>query len=128
MEDSKGLLCGGGWLEAKEMWSAGCMSLVATRRAHGRVRRSLITGAMERPSVTAKLPFCTKGQRFSTHGRDEGLENKKKQVERVQRSFLCAWVTPRGLSALWIVGTETHWWAEVFLEVDNDERGFEGFV
>lgn len=46
-----------GWLEANEMWSAGCQSFVAILRAKGRVKRVLIMGIVERPSGTARLPF-----------------------------------------------------------------------
>ena len=60
--DSKATLFGGGWFDAKEMWSAGCMSLVAIRMVQGSVRREFITGPIVRPSVTAKLPFCEEYQ------------------------------------------------------------------
>lgn len=47
------------WLEAKEMWLGGCQSFVATRRTkRGEERRVLIRGVMERPPVTARVPFC----------------------------------------------------------------------
>lgn len=46
------------WLEAKEMWLGGCQSFVATRRTkRGEERRVLIRGVMERPPVTARVPF-----------------------------------------------------------------------
>lgn len=51
----KGFL--GGWLDANEMWSGGCQSLVAILRTKGRVRRVLIVGIMERPFGTAREPF-----------------------------------------------------------------------
>lgn len=58
MNDSKGLLCGGGWFGAKEMWSDGCQSWVPMRIAkEGRLRRLLIRGAIVRPPWTAREPF-----------------------------------------------------------------------
>jgi len=55
--DSKGLLFGGEWFEAKETWSWGWKSFVATLRAKGYVRNSLMVGTMSRPPVTASAPF-----------------------------------------------------------------------
>lgn len=58
INDTKGLLFGGGWFDAKEMWSAGCQSWVPMRIAKaGRLRRSLIIGAIARPPSTASEPF-----------------------------------------------------------------------
>lgn len=57
IEEMKGLLCGGGWFEAKEIWSGGCQSFVATLRGKGSVRRVLIIGAMSLPPCTAREPF-----------------------------------------------------------------------
>lgn len=46
------------WLDAKEMCSGGCQSFVATRRTkEGEERRVLIRGVMDRPAVTARVPF-----------------------------------------------------------------------
>ena len=56
--DSKGLLFGAEWFEAKEMWSCGWKSLVATFTANGYVRNSLMVGTMSRAPVTARAPFC----------------------------------------------------------------------
>lgn len=57
MEDSKGLLFGGGWFEANEMWSRGCQSFVATRSVNGRESSAFMVGAMVRPPSTASEPF-----------------------------------------------------------------------
>jgi hypothetical protein len=58
MKVSKGLLFGGEWLLAKEMWEGGWKSWVPIFRAKpGRERRELMTGAMERPPSTARDPF-----------------------------------------------------------------------
>jgi hypothetical protein len=54
--DSNGVLFGAAWFEAKEMWSCGCQSLVATLSAKRKVRNSLIVGTMSRPPVTARAP------------------------------------------------------------------------
>lgn len=51
------MLCGGGWFEAKEMWSCGCQSFVAILRVKGRERSVFIVGAVVLPSVTAREPF-----------------------------------------------------------------------
>lgn len=51
------MLFGGGWFEAKEMWSRGCQSFVAILRVKGRERRVFIVGAMALPSDTAREPF-----------------------------------------------------------------------
>lgn len=56
--DMKGMLSGGGWFEAKEMWDGGWKSLVAIRVTKvGVARRVLITGIIVRPLVTAREPF-----------------------------------------------------------------------
>jgi hypothetical protein len=57
-------------------------------------------------------------------------EKGRSKNEFGAKKILCARVgNAAGLSAR---ATEwwgpTHWWTEVFLEVDNDESGFEGFV
>jgi hypothetical protein len=45
-------------LDAKEMWSGGCQSLVAILSGMaGCARRVLMSGAMERASGTAREPF-----------------------------------------------------------------------
>jgi hypothetical protein len=54
-----------GWLGAKEMWFAGCQSLVQILRAKGRVRRWLTVGIMARPLGTAREPFCGWGRGVS---------------------------------------------------------------
>lgn len=52
-----------GWLAAKEMWSGGCQSRVATRVARaGRARRALMVGTMSRPPGTAREPFWEESQ------------------------------------------------------------------
>jgi hypothetical protein len=55
-------------------------------------------------------------------------ESKSKGPSLAQRRF-CVRVGNAGGSER---ATEwwgpTHWWTEVFLKVDNDERGFDGFV
>lgn len=56
-KDVKGWLCGSGWLDAKEIWFGGWKSFVAIFFSKGSLRRSLIMGAIERPSVTAREPF-----------------------------------------------------------------------
>lgn len=56
--DSKGMLLGGEWFAAKEMWSGGWLSWVATRVVKpGWARSELITGVIERPFSTARAPF-----------------------------------------------------------------------
>lgn len=49
------------WFAANETWSAGCQSLVAILVANGSLRSELTTGAMARPSGTAREPFCCRG-------------------------------------------------------------------
>ena len=64
---------GGGWLDAKEMWSGGCQSLVAILRGRvGSARRVLISGVMERPSGTGRVPFCVRVQSLWSHCGEEG--------------------------------------------------------
>ena len=64
---------GGGWLDAKEMWSGGCQSLVAILRGRvGSARRVLISGVMERPSGTGRAPFCVEVQSLWSHCGEEG--------------------------------------------------------
>jgi hypothetical protein len=89
--DSKGLLFGAEWFEAKEIWSWGWKSLVATLIANGSARRSLIMGTMSRPPSTARAPFCD-----------------------------YQWLR------LGLVLARSYRWAEVFLNVDNNERWREG--
>lgn len=60
-----------------------------------------------------------------------GLEGMRAEVQKMRfgaKKFFVCLGNAAGLSALWIVGTETHGRAEVFLEVDDDEGSFEGFV
>ncbi len=61
-KDSYGLLSGGSWLEAKEMWSAGWKSFVATFRTNGRESRELIVEPRSLPPATAREPFCGSGE------------------------------------------------------------------
>ena len=54
---------GDGWLDAKEMWFAGCQSLVQILTAKARVRRWFTAGIMARPLGTAREPDCGWGER-----------------------------------------------------------------
>jgi hypothetical protein len=54
--DSKGLLLGASWFEAKEMWSCGWKSFVATLSTKGSESNSLMAGTISRPPVTARVP------------------------------------------------------------------------
>jgi hypothetical protein len=56
--DTYAMLSGPAWLEAKDMWSRGCQSLVATLIAKGSERSSFTVGTISRPFGTARDPFC----------------------------------------------------------------------
>lgn len=56
VEEVKGVLLGGSWLAAKEMWSCGCQSWVAILRGKGSVRRWFMGAMTAGPSGTASEP------------------------------------------------------------------------
>lgn len=75
MKVSKGLLLGAGWLLAKEMCDGGWKSWVPTLRTNpGRERREFMTGAIERPSSTAREPVWS-GLSWGRYWEDEVLTN-----------------------------------------------------
>lgn len=82
------------WLGAKEMWSGGCQSWVATLRVKaGRARRLLMSGVMDRPSATARAPFCG------------GVSNRRRRLS--QRKFLrCHWMVKLNANVILDVTTE----------------------
>jgi hypothetical protein len=65
-------------LDAKEIWSVGCQSLVAILMAKGRSRSLFTVGMISRPFATANEPFCA----MLVAGEDEAEEWRGSLVGR----------------------------------------------